>query len=179
VKYQQSCWKAFSEHKIHPSYEVVQLIAPLRIKGKTVGLLNGSFDLLHAGHLYILYEASKVADILVVGLNTDASVKRYKSKDRPIIGLQDRMEMIAALAFVDYVTWFDEDDPRQLIRILRPDVHVNGIEYGKDCIEASTVKECGGTLHLVDRIPGLATSTVIKTIQNLCDESSHPKTVSK
>jgi bifunctional ADP-heptose synthase (sugar kinase/adenylyltransferase) len=78
------------------------------------------------------------------------------------------MEMIAALAFVDYVTWFDEDDPRQLIRLIRPDVHVNGSEYGKDCIEASTLEECGGALHLVDRIPGLATSTVIKAIKNLC-----------
>jgi D-glycero-beta-D-manno-heptose 1-phosphate adenylyltransferase len=171
MRYPQESWKAFSKDKIFSAQDVVRLLAPQRARGKTVGLLNGSFDLLHAGHLYILYEASRVADILVVALNTDESIKRYKSQSRPIISLQDRLEMVSALSFVDYVTWFAEDDPCQLIHIIRPDVHVNGIEYGRNCIEASSVKECGGRLHLVERIPGLATSTVIKTIQNLCDES--------
>jgi rfaE bifunctional protein nucleotidyltransferase chain/domain len=141
----------------------------LRKDGKTLGTINGSFDLLHAGHMYILYEASKVADILVVALNTDASVRRYKHPSRPIIPLQERMEMISALEFVDYVTWFDEDDPRDLLRILKPDVHVNGAEYGPECIEASTVREEGGRIHLVKRIPGLATSQILSTIKNLCD----------
>lgn len=172
MRYPQESWKAFSKEKIFPAREVVLLLNQLRSRGKTVALLNGSFDLLHAGHLHILYEASKVADILVVALNTDESIKRYKSESRPIISLQDRLEMVSALSFVDYVTWFAEDDPRELIQIIRPDVHVNGVEYGIACIEASTVKECGGRLHLVDRIPGLATSTVIKTIQNLGDECS-------
>ena len=80
--------------------------------------------------------------------------------------------MVAALAFVDFVTWFDEDDPRELLRLLRPDVHVNGAEYGDRCIEADVVRECGGRLHLVDRIPGLGTSQILSTIRNSCDTRS-------
>lgn len=175
MRFPESAWKDFAAHKIHDAKELASLLAEKRGSGKRVALLNGSFDLLHAGHLYILFEASKVADILVVALNSDASVKRYKGKERPIIGLQDRMELVSALAFVDYVTWFEEDDPRELIRIIRPDFHVNGREYGPHCVEADTVRECGGALHLVDRIPSLATSTIIKTIQNVCDESSPQK----
>lgn len=155
---------------------LVEHLSPLRTSGKSVATLNGSFDLMHAGHLYILYEATKVADILVVALNTDSSVRRYKSPSRPIIPLQERMEMMAACGFVDFVTWFDETDPRNFLRLLRPDVHVNGAEYGQNCIEADVVSECGGRLHLVNRIPGLATSQIIAKI---CDESTHLITAKK
>jgi D-glycero-beta-D-manno-heptose 1-phosphate adenylyltransferase len=170
MRYPQRSWNSFSKTKIFPSLELEQLLQEQREIGKTIATLNGSFDLLHAGHLYILYEASQTADILVVALNTDASVKRYKSPSRPIIHLQERMEMVAALGMVDYVTWFDEDDPRTLLRLIRPDVHVNGAEYGQNCIEAGVVRECGGRVHLVDRIPGLATSQILSTIRNLCEE---------
>jgi D-glycero-beta-D-manno-heptose 1-phosphate adenylyltransferase len=162
-------WQTFASSKIFPATTLHELLRSLKSNGKTLATINGSFDLLHAGHMYILYEASKVADILVVAINTDASVKRYKDPRRPIIPLKERMEMVSALSFVDYVTWFDEDDPRELLRMLQPDVHVNGAEYGYDCIEAATVREVGGTLHLVKRIPGLATSQIISTIKNLCD----------
>jgi rfaE bifunctional protein nucleotidyltransferase chain/domain len=128
-------------------------------------VLNGSFDLLHAGHLFIIYQASLQADRLIVALNSDLSIQRYKSSDRPIIPLQYRLEMIAALEFVDYVTWFDETDPCKLIEKIKPDVHVNGKEYGENCIEAPVVKACGARLHLVDRIPSLATSFIIEKIK--------------
>ncbi len=133
-------------------------------RGKTIVTLNGSFDLMHAGHLYIIYEAKKQGDILIVGLNTDSSIQRYKSPDRPLIPLKYRLELMSALEFVDYVTWFDETDPRELLKKIRPNVHVNGVEYGNSCIEADTVKSLGARLHLVDRIPGLATSDIIKKI---------------
>lgn len=136
-----------------------------RQQGKTVATLNGSFDLLHAGHLYILFEASKTADILVVALNTDASIQRYKSPTRPIIPLKYRLQAMAAIEFVDYVTWFDEDDPRRLIEMIRPDVHVNGAEYGENCIEAKTVRDVGGHLYLVPKIEGLSTSAIVEKIQ--------------
>ncbi len=167
MRYPQQSWKAFSTTKIFPSQSLMTILNNQRSLGKTVATLNGSFDLLHAGHLHILYEASKTADILVVALNTDASIQRYKSTSRPIIPLQERLEMVAALGIVDYVTWFEEDDPRNLLHLLRPDVHVNGAEYGHNCIEADIVRECGGRLHLVDRIPGLATSQILSTIRNL------------
>src|SRR5689334_10457719 len=83
----------------------------LREKGHRIASLNGSFDLLHAGHLQIIYEASQVADTLVVALNSDASIQKYKSPKRPIIPLEFRIQMMAALEFVDFVTWFEETDP--------------------------------------------------------------------
>lgn len=137
----------------------------LRAHNLTIASLNGSFDLLHAGHLYIIHEASKQADRLIVALNSDASIQKYKSPNRPIIPLSYRLEMMAALEFVDFVTWFDETDPRALLNRLKPDVHVNGAEYGANCIEAETVLANGGRLHLVERIPTLSTSNIIDKIK--------------
>src|SRR5262249_2082885 len=81
---------------------------------------------------------------------------------RPIVPLVYRLEMLSALSFIDYLTWFDETDPRAILNRIKPDVHVNGIEYGENCIEASVVKQNGGRLHLVYRIEGLATSAISK-----------------
>jgi len=158
----------------NPLYLIKKLIEPQHIEQKcadlrnrhlTIASLNGSFDLLHAGHLYIIHQASMQADRLIVALNSDSSIQQYKGKQRPIIPLQYRLEMIAALEFVDYVTWFDETDPRAIIGKIKPDVHVNGKEYGENCIEAETVKACGARLHLVERIPTLATSFIIEKIK--------------
>jgi D-glycero-beta-D-manno-heptose 1-phosphate adenylyltransferase len=141
----------------------------LKKQGKKLVTLNGSFDLMHAGHLYILYEAKKQGDVLIVALNTDASIKAYKSKDRPIIDLENRKKMMSACMFVDYVTTFDETTPCQILSKICPDIHVNGAEYGDNCVEKQTVEACGGKMYLVDRIPGLSTTDVIKKIKNLCD----------
>lgn len=105
------------------------------------------------------------ADCLIVALNTDASIRAYKSPKRPIVPLQYRLEMIAALEFVDFVTWFEETDPCALLLKIRPDVHVNGAEYGANCIEAKTVAEMGARLHLVDRIPSLSTTELLERIR--------------
>jgi rfaE bifunctional protein nucleotidyltransferase chain/domain len=143
---------------------IEERIGELRRGGKTLATLNGSFDLLHAGHLYILHQASLQADILVVALNSDRSIQAYKSPKRPIISLEHRLSMMAALTFVDYVTSFEETDPCALLAKIRPDVHVNGAEYGLECIEAKTVLAHGGRIHLVDRVASLATSEVIKKV---------------
>ncbi|MFC2049096.1 adenylyltransferase/cytidyltransferase family protein [Chlamydiota bacterium] len=160
-------WKEYSQSKLVAPEALAAKVSDLRRQGKTIATLNGSFDLLHAGHMYMIYEASKVADVLLVAVNSDASVKAYKSPKRPIVPLQYRLEMLSAIGFIDYLTWFDETDPRKILTVIKPDVHVNGIEYGEDCIEAALVKQQGGRLHLVDRIPGLATSEIIHTIQGL------------
>lgn len=139
----------------------------LRQQNRTIATLNGSFDLLHAGHLYILYEAAKCADVLIVLLNSDISIQGYKGPNRPLIPLKERMKLMAAIEYVDYVSYFDALDPREILELVRPDVHVNGKEYGENCIEAETVRQNGGRLHLVDRIPGLATSEIIKKIKSL------------
>lgn len=160
-------WAEEWKTKLIEPKDLVEKGNELREQGLTIATLNGSFDLMQAGHLYILYEASKVADVLIVALNSDLSVQKYKSPDRPIIPLQYRLQFLAAVGWVDYVTWFDETDPRVVLEKIKPDVHVNGIEYGENCIEAETVKSNGGKIHLVDRIPGLATSFIIDKIQQL------------
>ena len=160
-------WQTYSQSKWVAPESLAQKVSELRSMGKTIATLNGSFDLLHAGHMYMIYEASKVADVLIVAVNTDASVKSYKSHQRPIVPFHYRLEMLSAIGFIDYLTWFEQSDPCQILSLIKPDVHVNGIEYGQDCIEALVVKKHGGALHLVDRIPGLATSQLIKTIQGI------------
>ncbi|MFY7843291.1 MAG: adenylyltransferase/cytidyltransferase family protein [Rhabdochlamydiaceae bacterium] len=137
-------------------------------KNHTIATLNGSFDLIHAGHLEMIYQASLQADLLIVALNSDASIKAYKSPLRPIIPLEYRMQMMAALSMVDYVTYFEETDPIQLLDKIGPHVHVNGSEYGQDCIEADIVKKRGGRVHIVDLIPGLSTSSIINKIKTVC-----------
>lgn len=149
--------------------ELGRLARKLRAAGKRIATINGSFDLLHAGHLHILREASRQADVLIVGLNSDASVRGYKGASRPIVPEQYRAEMLLALRFVDYVHIFDESDPRAFIEEVRPDVHVNGEEYGADCIEAPTVLKYGGQLRLVNRVPGLSTSDIVRRLRE--DES--------
>ena len=153
--------------KIVSSQILKQVIDRLKAEKKTVVTINGSFDLLHAGHLYILSEAARLGDILIVALNTDESIKRYKDPRRPIITLAYRLEMMAALGFVDFVTWFEEDDPRNLLKMLEPDIHVNGAEYGANCIESEVVQQGGGVMHIVARIDGLSTSQILEKIK--CD----------
>ena len=159
----------YTHIKIISPNEISDLILEEKQKGRSVVTLNGSFDLLHAGHLQIIFEAKEQADILVVALNSDASIQKYKSPLRPIIPLAYRMEMVAALEPVAYVTWFDETDPREILKKIRPDVHVNGAEYGAECIEAEVVREIGARLYLVDRVPSLSTSQIIEKIKKVCD----------
>ena len=153
------------QKKLVEPAKLEEKIADLRAEGRTIATLNGSFDLMHAGHLYIIDEASKQADCLIVALNSDSSIKKYKGAARPIIPLAYRLQMMAALEFVDYVTWFDETDPCNLLSKIKPDVHVNGAEYGENCIEANTVKMHGGKIYIVPRIDGLATSHIIEKIK--------------
>ena len=154
--------------KIFPLSELLKKLEKKRRQHKTIATLNGSFDLLHAGHLFIINEAAGQADILVVALNSDASIRAYKSPSRPIIPLEYRLKMMAALEAVDFVTWFNETDPILLLEQIRPDVHVNGSEYGAECIEAGVVREHGGRLHIVKKVEGLSTSAIIEKIK-LCE----------
>jgi D-beta-D-heptose 7-phosphate kinase/D-beta-D-heptose 1-phosphate adenosyltransferase len=143
------------------------LAALLRSQGKKIATINGSFDLLHAGHLHILEDARRQGDVLIVGVNSDASVKRYKSADRPLIGEADRARMLLALRSVDYVHIFDEDVPMPFLEEVRPDVHTNGSEYGAECVEAPTVKKHGGRIHIVEKVPGLSTSAIVDRIKGM------------
>jgi rfaE bifunctional protein nucleotidyltransferase chain/domain len=158
-------WSNEYKRKIIAPANLLSTITALRAQHKTIATLNGSFDLLHAGHLQSIYEASQMGDILLVALNTDLSIQQYKSPKRPIIPLEYRLQMMAALEFIDYLTWFDETDPRQILSLIKPDVHVNGAEYGENCIEAECVRSNGGRLHIVKLVPGLSTSAIVRKIQ--------------
>ncbi len=160
----------FTKKKLILPEKLASFSHDVRKANKTLATLNGSFDLLHAGHLHIIYEASKQADVLLVALNSDASIKRYKGPKRPIIGLRDRLTMMSALSFVSNVTSFEEDDPRDLLEIVQPDVHVNGQDWGSDCIEAEVVRKYGGRLHIVSLVPGLSTSKVLDKIRETYSE---------
>jgi D-beta-D-heptose 7-phosphate kinase/D-beta-D-heptose 1-phosphate adenosyltransferase len=137
----------------------------LKAQGKRVVTVNGSFDVLHVGHVHILEEARAQGDALIVGLNSDASVKAYKGAGRPIVPEAERARMLLALRAVDYVHIFDETEPMPFLAEIKPHVHVNGSEYGPDCIEAPLVKANGGRIHIVSKIPGLSTSALLARIR--------------
>jgi D-beta-D-heptose 7-phosphate kinase/D-beta-D-heptose 1-phosphate adenosyltransferase len=145
--------------------QLAALSRSLKADGKRVVTINGSFDLLHAGHLHILNEAKAQGDILIVGLNSDVSVKAYKGEKRPIVPQAERARMLLALRAVDFVHTFDETEPMPFLAEVKPHVHVNGSEYGPDCIEAPLVKAQGGRLHVVEKIPGLSTSDLLARIR--------------
>lgn len=136
----------------------------LRAAGKTIVFTNGCFDLMHAGHATYLQFARAQGDVLVVGLNSDASVRRYKGDQRPIVAEDNRSRMMAALECVDYVTLFDEDEPQALIAELQPDVLVKAEDWahyvsGRDIVEAR-----GGRVVLAPMVAGLSTTTLIEKI---------------
>jgi D-glycero-beta-D-manno-heptose 1-phosphate adenylyltransferase len=159
----QSWSQAYQQKLILPE-NIEAKASSLRAAGKKLVTLNGTFDILHAGHLQLFFEARQLGDVVIAALNSDSSVKEYKSPLRPFIPLEERLQMIAALEFVDYVTWFDETDPRAILEKIRPAVHANGAYYGPDCIEREVVEKHGGRVHLVDIIPGLSTSQLITKI---------------
>jgi rfaE bifunctional protein nucleotidyltransferase chain/domain len=129
---------------------VAERLAVVRREGKTVALANGCFDVLHVGHVRYLEGARREADILVVGVNDDESVRRLKGPSRPILPDQDRALLVAALRAVDHVIVFHEDDVTRLIRVLRPDVHCKGTDYTVETVpERDVVRECGGRVAIV------------------------------
>jgi D-beta-D-heptose 7-phosphate kinase/D-beta-D-heptose 1-phosphate adenosyltransferase len=150
------------------------LASTLRARGKRIVTLNGSFDLLHNGHLFILAEARQQGDVLIVGLNSDTSVRAYKGPSRPLVPERRRAEMLLALRVVDYVHIFDESDPIAFISAVQPAVHVNGSEYGDDCIERDAVLARGGRLHLVRRIPGLSTTGLLEAMKRAPSAMNEP-----
>ena len=129
---------------------------------------NGCFDILHVGHVNYLNEAKKLGDFLIVGVNSDESIKRLKGHDRPINCLEDRMYILNNLKCVDLVVSFDEDDPRELIKIIKPHYHVKGSDYkNKPLIEREIVENFGGRIVFVDLVEGKSTTKTIKKIKGI------------
>ncbi len=142
--------------------------AEIHASGRTIAFTNGCFDLVHRGHLTSLQLAADAADVLVVAVNSDASVRALKGAGRPLIGQQDRAQLIAALRPVSAVTIFAEPTPLECILQLRPDVLVKGSEYREeDIVGAREVLSWGGRILRVPMVEGLSTSQIIRAIRNL------------
>jgi len=136
-----------------------------RANGARVVFTNGCFDIIHAGHVRYLKKSSALGDILVVGLNSDASVRMIKGKNRPIVPEAERAEVLSALEAVDYVVIFDEPTPIRLIEAIRPDVLVKGADWkAGEIVGADVVRESGGRVARVSLVKGRSTTRIIETI---------------
>ncbi len=146
--------------------QAVARVAHLRSLGRRVVLTNGCFDLLHAGHVHLLERARALGDVLVVALNSDASVRRLKGEGRPVVRASDRVRVLAALQSVGLVLVFEEDTPLEVIRLLRPDVLVKGGDYRKDTIVgADLVESWGGEVTTVPLVEGRSTSGLLSGLR--------------
>ena len=145
--------------------EAAALIESLKAQGKKVVFTNGCFDILHVGHLRYLEQAREQGDLLVVGVNSDASVKRLKGPTRPINSELDRAEMLAGLKAVDYTVIFTEDTPVEIIDELKPSIHVKGGDYKKeDLPETEVVERNGGEVRILMLVDGKSTTSVVNKI---------------
>jgi len=137
----------------------------IRQAGKRIVFTNGCFDILHIGHVRYLQSAKAEGDILVIGLNSDRSVHIIKGEKRPVIGEQQRAEVLASVGFVDYIILFDEPDPHTLIAAIAPDVLVKGADWAEEqIVGANVVKAGGGRVVRVPVVPDVSTSQIIEDI---------------
>jgi rfaE bifunctional protein nucleotidyltransferase chain/domain len=155
--------------------EVIEERKAARVRGKTFVFTNGCFDLLHRGHVELLRASKALGDLLCVGINTDASVRRLKGARRPLVPEGDRLIVVAALEAVDFVTLFDEDTPEQLISLLVPDVLVKGSDYAMDAIVGrSDVERAGGRVVRVPLYGELSTEKLAREIALRYKEAPPP-----
>jgi D-beta-D-heptose 7-phosphate kinase/D-beta-D-heptose 1-phosphate adenosyltransferase len=158
--------KIASEQKVTDREGAIVRLAEERRRGRRVVLTNGCFDILHRGHVTYLTRAKALSDLLVVGVNTDAGIRRLKGPERPINTLDDRVQVLAALSCVDLVVPFDEDTPHELIRAVRPDVFVKGGDYTRDRLpEAGLVEELGGAVRILSFVADRSTTGLIEKIR--------------
>jgi rfaE bifunctional protein nucleotidyltransferase chain/domain len=152
--------------KIGSLAEVEARVGEARLRGATVALANGCFDVLHVGHVRYLQGAKAEAELLVVGVNGDASVRRLKGEGRPVMPAEDRALLVAALRCVDHVVVFDEDDVTRLLLRLRPEVHCKGTDYAPDTVpERDVVRSYGGRVAIVGDAKRHDTRTLIERIR--------------
>jgi D-beta-D-heptose 7-phosphate kinase/D-beta-D-heptose 1-phosphate adenosyltransferase len=154
-----------AKDKIVDRKKLAGILSGLRSKRKKIVFTNGCFDLLHAGHVRYLNKARQYGDALVVAINTDASVRRLKGKNRPLVPQRERAEVLGGLAAVDYVTFFDEGTPAAIISELKPQVLAKGADYKiKDIVGNDFMKKNKGRVIRIPLAKGQSTSTIIKDI---------------
>ncbi len=154
--------------KVLPRDQLLSVLSGERAKGKRIVFTNGCFDLMHIGHTRYLQAAKALGDVLVVGVNSDVSVRTLdKAPDRPIVPEAQRAEVLAALGCVDFVVTFDESDPLQLITTVQPDVLVKGGDWAIDRIVGRELVEArGGVVKTIPLIPGLSTTGLLQRIRS-------------
>lgn len=143
--------------------DIQKLSENLKNQGKKIVFTNGCFDILHVGHVRYLKESSKYGDVMIVGLNSDLSVKRLKGDSRPLNKELDRAEVLSALGFVDYVVIFEEDTPEELLNEIKPNIYTKGADYTLETLpEAKTVLKNGGKVEFITLVEGKSTTNIIK-----------------
>lgn len=153
--------------EIIPLDQLSNRIEFLRSKNKSLKIVatNGCFDILHIGHIRSLQKAKSLGDILVVGLNSDSSVKKLKGKNRPINNEKNRAEILAALSCIDFVSIFNEDTAEKFLEIVKPNIYIKGGEYNEDTLpEAKIVKKYGGEIFFVPMLPNHSTTKIIEKL---------------
>lgn len=144
---------------------IQNLLTELRKQNKTIVTTNGCFDILHVGHVRYLQKTKTYADVMIVCLNSDSSVKQIKGPDRPINNENDRAEILCALECVDYVIMFDESSPENLLCEIKPDVHTKGADYTIETLpEAKSIIANGGRIEFISFVEGKSTTKVIEKI---------------
>jgi D-beta-D-heptose 7-phosphate kinase/D-beta-D-heptose 1-phosphate adenosyltransferase len=140
----------------------------LRKKGKKIAFTNGCFDILHVGHVRYLREAKKTADVLVLALNSDSSVRSLKGEERPLMPEKERAEILAALEFIDFVTIFHELTPLELINYLKPDILIKGGDWAEEKIVGrEEIKKWGGRVAIIPEVEGKSTTNIVEKIKKL------------
>jgi rfaE bifunctional protein nucleotidyltransferase chain/domain len=153
--------------KLKSFEEIKAIVVGARNNGKRVAFTNGCFDLLHRGHVHVLRAARACADLLIVGINSDQSVKQIKGPARPVLPESDRCELVGAMEMVDFVVLFNEPDPYTLIAAIRPDVLVKGGDWNTDkIIGGDLVEKAGGEVVVVPYIKGFSTTEIVERIKN-------------
>lgn len=153
------------KQKIKRRKELIKIVKALKAKGKRIVFTNGCFDLLHIGHVRYLEKAKALGDVLVVGVNSDSSVRKLKGPERPILAEEERSGILSGLGCVDYIAIFSEIDPLKLITSLRPDVLVKGGDWTKEqTVGKEVVERSGGKVVILPFVKGASTSNLIHTI---------------
>lgn len=163
-----------TDDNIKSESEIIAISQKLRAEGKKIVTTNGSFDIFHFGHVKLFEECKRQGDILIVGINSDKSVKEYKSPDRPINPENARAGVVVALKAVDYVFLFDDTTPNRWLELINPHVHCNSSEYGENCVEKPILDKIGAKLYLVQRdiSDGLSTTEMIGKIMKIYGNSN-------
>jgi len=151
--------------KIKTFSQIKEIVNSLKAQNKKIVFTNGCFDIIHAGHVDYLKKAKQLGDVLIVGLNSDSSVKSIKGEQRPINNQNDRAVVLSVFYFVDYVVIFDQSTPYELIKIIKPDILVKGSDWhNKTIVGSDIVSENGGKVILIEYLEGKSTTKIIEKI---------------